>query len=118
MRLVPLLVIALVAHLAGGASWAKIPKACHQCHAVCGDSISECIDATEAACTGLPRGKAHRCKVKTKHLCHKGIVATCIDTCRQSGSPACIGDTVTTTTEPNGFAPTVRRQSIVDHVGI
>ena len=99
MRLV-LLVVALVAHLEGGASWAKAPKACHQCHAVCGDSISQCIDVSEAACPTSPRGKARRCKLKAKRQCKKQVTSSCVATCKQTRTPVC--PTTTTTTEPNG----------------
>jgi hypothetical protein len=103
MRLVLVLVVALVAHLAGGAAWAKTPKACHQCHAVCGDSISQCIDASDAACPTLPRGKARRCKSKAKHLCKKQVTSSCVATCKQAGTPVC--PTTTTTTEPTPVGP-------------
>ena len=97
MRLVLLLLIALMVPLA---AWAKIPKACHQCHAVCGDSISQCIDVSEVACPTSPRAKARRCNLKAKRLCKKQVTLSCIATCKQVGTPVC--PTTTTTTEPNG----------------
>jgi len=61
VRVVPLLMTALLAHLTAGTPWARIPRACHRCHAVRGDAISECVAAAAASCPTAPRRKAHRC---------------------------------------------------------
>ena len=94
MRLVLLLTTALVAHLAAGASWAKPLKACHhQCHAVCGNAVSQCLAAARPSCPTAPRGKAHRCLLRATHHCRKATTAHCISSCNQTGSPVC-GTTV------------------------
>ncbi len=88
MRLVLLLMTALVAHLAAGASWARTPRACRPCHTVCGNAISECLAAALLSCPKAPRGN-HRCMIRKKHHCRKVTTAHCITACKQTGSPVC-----------------------------
>ena len=104
MRLILLLATALLVHLAGGLSSARIPKACHKCRAMCGESVSECVDVSGTSCPSAPRGKASKCLRKTKRQCRKEINTCCTDSCKQTGSPVCCGGPTTTTTEPPGGA--------------
>ena len=110
MRLMLLLATALLVHLAGGVSSARIPKACHKCRAMCGDSVSECVDVSATSCPSTPRGKASKCMRKTKRQCRKEINTCCMDSCKQTGSPVCCGGpSATPTTEPSvggGSPPT------------
>lgn len=99
MRLVLLLMTALVAHLAAGASWARTPKACHRCRAACGNAIAECFAAT--SCPAEPRGKAHRCAIRARRQCRRVTIAGCVSSCRQTGSPVC----GTTTPVPAACVP-------------
>ena len=89
MRSPVLILSALLAPLAAGACWAATPRACRPCHTVCGSTISTCIDAATASCPTAPRAKAHRCLRKAKRHCRKATTASCISSCKQTGSPVC-----------------------------
>jgi hypothetical protein len=102
MRLV-LLLMTVAALLVARASAAKTPKACHECPTACGNDVSDCVQVMATTCPSTPRAKAHRCLKKAKRHCRKSINGCCVDTCRETGAPACCGAaSTTTTTEPGG----------------
>ncbi len=106
MRLALLLLAILFAHPMAGDSWARVPRACRQCRAVCGTAVSECVTATVASCPATPHGRAHRCRRRAKHLCRRTIDGCCTTSCRQTGEPICCGAPATTTTTlPGGGNP-------------
>jgi hypothetical protein len=97
---------ALVAVLAAGVGWAKLPAACRRCRATCKSAVDECADAASASCPTAPAGKARKCRKRALHRCRKTIDGSCTRTCRQSGEPTCgDGSATTTTTVPGGGNP-------------
>jgi hypothetical protein len=103
MRWIVLVVTAVVVELVAGVSSATLPKACRTCPATCGTAVSGCATVAATSCAAAPRGKAHRCRVRAKHRCHKAIVSCCKRSCRQTSTPLCCGaPSTTTTTLPGG----------------
>lgn len=95
----------LVAVVASGVCWAKLPLACRRCRATCAATVTDCGDAAAAACPSAPPRKARKCRRRALHRCRKSIDGCCTRTCRESGEPVCCGVATTTTTLPDGGNP-------------